>query len=1051
MLVINYKGENLIYRARRINEKNSKEIVYDLTFSLPKSRASECKLILKHNGTPKLNINDLSNIPNAKADIKEALNDTTGAGSGKLHFKSDSSNFYLYRFYGYLEANADDSFDVTLIDTAGLVMDTLKSPVGISEDSGHMNIISTIYALTAMPSGATDPLNTDSIATLSDSSKFKLLITAMVDLSLAHNSPQPDENEQSQGIFTNYMQFMDNVVGKWATIGSGAIGIIRLRNIHNAILEQNWVEIIDPVQVINRGTCFDGNKNAKRQNYAFYEGYSRVNWEVEKPDYSGKKSGIGVMFRVSENIELYGAKLGIESAAFDTAPFLTGKQGTRIILKSDDSLLSKITGDSSGCWLKGIPETGKERFEIGITPVRLTIKELTIDPVKTAIPFSLTNEEKRRGDIEGEIIDDGERSILKVMPVLKDNKINDQPVINLSKGELMIHGGIRKITYDTNYLSGKLIYELVGDSVSKEKVIFYQTGKEATLIDTGVFGTLSVIANVYYNKLLVSAIEQRFSSRHICLKDADLNGNYTVLTDGLTSISARLETDDKNWLIPAEPEKSPVVIEWNNGIRIYKKSDTDDDKNLLWPPSTQKNQASGKYIYPNWNEFKSTILEKLNSFYVVCTKSGKSTVTIHVKIEENTETKIPVEKIEIIVPELQIKDNKNNDLTNNVKKFSPKKNGPARIDVIGYSDDYDYINKIKIDVNYDASNTDHTGFYGSNPIVYTTTKTFTGSQENYSFEWDGRDNRENRILLGGNYNISAEITTEAGKKVTVQKSIQFAVPQILTVGMNYPVDESTLKTFKSRNNSGNINWNAVDFLDKKKHSDFKWLYQYSLAMSLMDKNRNYENNNNSVFLNDKFILTDQIADNAAVYRFMGHHTVEGATGEVLLGGGKYIYSHCIDGVGPVYCASKRYCMNRDCNDNLRGAFMDDVLLAVAIGCQTGVGMFSTAQAMIDAGADCVVGTQIQVSIPLIIFWNVYFWRYLNNGASISDAIQIAFETALEKLLEFTTYPDIQIMSQNLPGINTSYSSTLRVLNHPSTPNTSSNGIIPARYGAKTME
>jgi hypothetical protein len=150
----------------------------------------------------------LSNIPNAKADIKDALNDTTGIGSGKLHFKSETSDFYLYRFYGYLEADADDSINVTLIDTAGLVMDTLKSPVGISEDIGHMNIISTIYALTAMPSGTTDPLNTDSIAALPDSSKLKLLITAMVDLSLAHNSPQPDENEQSQGIFTNYMQFM---------------------------------------------------------------------------------------------------------------------------------------------------------------------------------------------------------------------------------------------------------------------------------------------------------------------------------------------------------------------------------------------------------------------------------------------------------------------------------------------------------------------------------------------------------------------------------------------------------------------------------------------------------------------------------------------------------------------------------------------------------------------------------------------------------------------------------------------------------------------------
>ena len=109
------KRENLLYRARRINEKNNKEIVYDLTFSLPKSRASECKLILKHNGTPKLNINDLSNIPNAKADIKEALADTTGAGSGKLHIKSETPDFYLYRFYGYLEADSNDSIDVTLI------------------------------------------------------------------------------------------------------------------------------------------------------------------------------------------------------------------------------------------------------------------------------------------------------------------------------------------------------------------------------------------------------------------------------------------------------------------------------------------------------------------------------------------------------------------------------------------------------------------------------------------------------------------------------------------------------------------------------------------------------------------------------------------------------------------------------------------------------------------------------------------------------------------------------------------------------------------------
>jgi len=79
-------------------------------------QGSECKLILKQNGTAKLNISDLSSIANAKADIKEALQDTTGAGSGKLHFEAEKSDFCLYRFYGYLNVNPNDSISATLID-----------------------------------------------------------------------------------------------------------------------------------------------------------------------------------------------------------------------------------------------------------------------------------------------------------------------------------------------------------------------------------------------------------------------------------------------------------------------------------------------------------------------------------------------------------------------------------------------------------------------------------------------------------------------------------------------------------------------------------------------------------------------------------------------------------------------------------------------------------------------------------------------------------------------------------------------------------------------
>ena len=520
----------------------------------------------------------------------------------------------MYRFYGYLEANADDSFDVTLIDTAGLVMDTLKSPVGISEDSGHMNIISTIYALTAMPSGATDPLNTDSIATLSDSAKLKLLITAMVDLSLAHNSPKPDENEQSQGIFTNYMQFMDNVVGKWSTIGSVVNGILRLRNIHDAILEQNREEINDPVEVINKGTCFDGNKNIKRQNYAFYEGYSRINWEVEKPVYSGKRSGTGVMFRVSENIELYGAKLGIESAAFDTAPFLTGKQGTRIILKSDDSLLSKITGDSSGCWLKGIPETGKERFEIGITPVRLTIKELTIDPVKTAIPFSLTNEEKRRGDIEGEIIDDGERSILKVY-ALSNNGTKTDTLKNISEPGILLHRQKRVLEYNKDFMMGdKLDFQVVTKPEDSGKVFVDKSqisGYRAVLVDTSVTsGGWTGLVYEFLGSQLIRCVGVEGETRRLGMVDAE-DGVCEVWCDGIVGIA--METDDKKWLLEKDRKKVEIKLRSKGNVVIY--SARNKSKQLFpIPPGLIKFKKDGDAYVIKWQDYEDHFL-KNDSIY----------------------------------------------------------------------------------------------------------------------------------------------------------------------------------------------------------------------------------------------------------------------------------------------------------------------------------------------------------------------------------------------------------------------------------------------------
>jgi hypothetical protein len=415
------------------------------------------------------------------------------------------------------------------------------------------------------------------------------------------------------------MQFMDNVVGKWSTIGSVVNGILRLRNIHDAILEQNREEINDPVEVINKGTCFDGNKNIKRQNYAFYEGYSRINWEVEKPDYSGKRSGTGVMFRVSENIELYGAKLGIESAAFDTAPFLTGKQGTRIILKSDDSLLSKITGDSSGCWLKGIPETGKERFEIGITPVRLTIKELTIDPVKTAIPFSLTNEEKRRGDIEGEIIDDGERSILKVY-ALSNNGTKTDTLKNISEPGILLHRQKRVLEYNKDFMMGdKLDFQVVTKPEDNGKVFVDKSqisGYRAVLVDTSVTsGGWTGLVYEFLGSQLIRCVGVEGETRRLGMVDAE-DGVCEVWCDGIVGIA--METDDKKWLLEKDRKKVEIKLRSKGNVVIY--SARNKSKQLFpIPPGLIKFKKDGDAYVIKWQDYEGHFL-KNDSIYATVDK-----------------------------------------------------------------------------------------------------------------------------------------------------------------------------------------------------------------------------------------------------------------------------------------------------------------------------------------------------------------------------------------------------------------------------------------------
>src|SRR5690554_5148204 len=171
----------------------------------------------------------------------------------------------------------------------------------------------------------------------------------MLDHSLSHNSPLPKSIEASQGIFTNYIQFMDNVARNWGTIRTSENGLQRLKKIHEKVLQCNKEPVIDPVYVKNHGTVLDydtAEQKRKRKNYAFYEGYTRLHFDFERSSYeTDQKCGAGVIFRISDNVELYEANMADTFNIFDE-PFLQGSYiSRRIIIPAKNSIFEKLDND----------------------------------------------------------------------------------------------------------------------------------------------------------------------------------------------------------------------------------------------------------------------------------------------------------------------------------------------------------------------------------------------------------------------------------------------------------------------------------------------------------------------------------------------------------------------------------------------------------------------------------------------------------------------------------------------------------------------------------
>ncbi len=88
-----------------------------------------------------------------------------------------------------------------LVSESGELADTTQSRMIIANDPGYKNISTTILTLLKMPSAVGNPITyAEELPSFDDSLKAKLLIAAMLDRTLAHDSPEQDLSEAAGGV-----------------------------------------------------------------------------------------------------------------------------------------------------------------------------------------------------------------------------------------------------------------------------------------------------------------------------------------------------------------------------------------------------------------------------------------------------------------------------------------------------------------------------------------------------------------------------------------------------------------------------------------------------------------------------------------------------------------------------------------------------------------------------------------------------------------------------------------------------------------------------------
>lgn len=448
----------------------------------------------------------------------------------------------------------------------------------------------------------------------------------------------------------------------------------------------------------------------------------------------------------------------------------------------------------------------------------------------------------------------------------------------------------------------------------------------------------------------------------------------------------------------------------------------------------------------------------------------------------------------------------------------PKIHGPFTIEVESKRGETGYPESIVIEVSCDADNTDsdrrRVQFYSDSNSVSTTIKTITlqpkekSINNRYTALWDGRDGIANRILLGGKYKIKATARfrfKEGAGYAEVDHSVGFLVekPKLTSVTCKYPSwPQSEIAGWVENYKTGLVdpeaegafvfNSDDVQYLIEKVDPDkdtiedyfykFDWLVDFGVIGKQIPVNDFYDpprkESSTSVSQTDM----RNIKEDFAVYSWLGHAGIRSEAPKIpeLMFDQNYLYAGCGE-----FSKSGSVCLDKDGDGNKRDVkcdtantdpnapkklWMDDVLLAVLMGCRTNVdgdGGPSMAKQMIAHGVDCVIATERRVLLPVMVFWYYHFYDLaFVTLQSIANATENAYLNALQDLIYLypmcktdgewwdpTDEDDMADLIEVWSGEVDYYTSTIKILDND---DNISNGdpievsttrILPPRYGS----